>query len=267
MISIELAGVVYPVEAIRFPGGEMNVRIPPFIEKPFAVFKITAHMTSSDDIMSLLLTVDALRRQHPFTKIEAFIPYVPYARQDRVCNPGEALSIEVMAKLINSCDFTTVTIVDPHSDHAQRLIDNSEVINQRDIFGKLRADWSNIYIVAPDTGAAGKAKKFADHVNAAGLILCSKKRDPESGHLSGFECHADVTGKKLFILDDICDGGGTFIGLRKILEGAASVELAVTHGIFSKGVAVVADNFDAVYTTTSFTGKLIHGRNVTCISI
>lgn len=257
------------VKLDSFPAGEVKVTLPKAacIAADRTIF-LHATLQDSQEVMELLMTVDAIKRAYIGHKIHAYLPYIPYARQDRVCNKGESLSIAVMAQLINSCGFDLVATCDPHSDVLGALIDNLVIENQADIFGNLRSDWSDIYIVAPDAGASKKAQMFAERVGAAGVIQCMKKRNLETGKLGGFVCLDDVTGKKLFVLDDICDGGGTFIGLSEILRPAAArLELAVTHGIFSKGVEVVADAFDTVYTTTSFSGKLLKSTNVICISL
>lgn len=254
----------------KFPGGEVKVTLQdaPEAMEFAATVNILATLQNSDDVMALLLTVDAIRRAYTCGKLQLYIPYVPYARQDRVCNVGESLSIAVMAKLINMCNFDMVMISDPHSDVTPALINNVLIETQSEIFGNLREDWQDIYIVAPDAGAAKKASQFAKDVGAAGVVQCMKKRDVKTGKLGGFVCLDDVTGKKLFVLDDICDGGGTFVGLSEILRPqAARLELAVTHGIFSKGVDVVAECFDTVYTTNSFSGKILKGKNVICLDM
>ncbi|MNP55768.1 phosphoribosylpyrophosphate synthetase [compost metagenome] len=86
--------------------------------------------------------------------------------------------------------------------------------------------------------------------------MCNKERDLATGRITKLDMSADVTGLNLFVLDDICDGGRTFIELAKLVTKANKVELAVTHGLFTKGIDVVANEFDRVYTTTSYTGTV-----------
>ena len=75
-------------------------------------------MTSADDVMTLVMISDALR-QMDVKEILLTMPYVPYARQDRVCNPGEAFSIKAFSRIINSLEFSSVVVYDPHSDVTQ----------------------------------------------------------------------------------------------------------------------------------------------------
>lgn len=91
----------------KFPGGEIGVNVNGNFRRTRSV-QITAHLQSADEVMALLLTADAIRNQCPNVQLLLQLAYVPYARQDRVCNPGEALNIRVMANLLNSCEFTEV---------------------------------------------------------------------------------------------------------------------------------------------------------------
>jgi ribose-phosphate pyrophosphokinase len=242
----------------KFPGGEVGPSLNSERLNGFKVDEITvlAHLPNNDEIMKLLNVVDALRREYGDVKLKAQIPYMPYARQDRVDagNRGYALGAVPMANLINSLNFSEVVVLDPHSDVMCALIKNIRITTQTDVFKCVHNDWSNIHIVAPDAGAYKKSSMFAKAVGAKGLIVCNKDRDPATGRITDLSMSADVTGLNLFILDDICDGGRTFTELAKLTTEAKRVELAVTHGLFTKGVDVVANEFHAVYTTDSFLG-------------
>lgn len=253
--------VEFQVRQFTFPGGEVGIDINNLSEADTSKVKkvmVTAQLQNSDDVMALLLTVDALKRAHPWVeKIALFMPYVPYARQDRVCNQGEALSIAVFADLINACGFSAIRCLDPHSSVTGAVIKNLQVVDQFDIFGKVKPSFRETYIVAPDAGAIKKCEDFAKRVGAAGVVTCSKTRELSTGEITGMSCDQDVTGLNLFVLDDICDGGRTFIELAKMFGSKPlTIELAVTHGIFSKGVEVVLTEFDQVYTTNSFRSDL-----------
>lgn len=248
--------VKYLVEQFKFPAGEVGVRLPS-LSSVRGDIKMDIILKNSDDIMAMLLAVDAIKRQHNPKEIRASIKYLPYARQDRVCSDGESLSAVVMASLINSCGFSEVLILDPHSDVMPALIHNVVIQKQYSYFQSLKTSWYDIFIVAPDAGAYKKCLDFAKRVGAAGVITCNKERDVRSGKILGMKCDEDFEGKNLFVLDDICDGGRTFIELSALLRSKAkSLELAVTHGIFSKGVKVVADCYDRVYTTNSYHGEV-----------
>ncbi|WOZ57449.1 ribose-phosphate pyrophosphokinase [Pseudomonas phage vB_PseuGesM_254] len=238
------------VQMTKFPGGEVGPKIPEGSTSTGEVW-LTAVLKNSDDIMQMLLVVNAIRQQNPKTTIYALIPYVPYARQDRVCDEGEALSIQVMAQLINSCKFAQVTILDPHSLVTPALIENVTVEDQVSIFGDA-LEWSKYILVAPDAGARKKVEAFAKAVGAKGILYADKKREMSTGKILGIELLGRVDPSENYIvLDDICDGGRTFIELADRFPIVKSLSLVVTHGIFSKGVNAVASSYDHIYTTNS----------------
>lgn len=265
MIKYRIGNTTYNIKDLntpdgKFPAGEVgpslnSERLDGVTYPKVEEITVIAHLPNNDEIMKLLFVVDALRREYGDVKLKARIPYVPYARQDRVCNRGEALSAAVMAGLINGLDFAEVVVLDPHSDVMSALIKNIRIITQTDVFCRVHKNWSNIHIVAPDAGAYKKSSAFAKAVGAAGIIVCNKERDLATGRITSMTMSADVSDLNLFVLDDICDGGRTFTELAKLTTKANRVELAVTHGLFTKGVDVVAKEFDRVYTTDSFTGN------------
>lgn len=243
------------IKSIRFPGGEVGVKLQQPVHNCRGAI-IHARITSSDEVMELLMVVDAMRRQNPLIELVLDMPYVPYARQDRVCDEGESLSIAVFAQLINSCGFRAVRIFDPHSDVTPALINNCVVSDQFSVFAKVKLDWSETVIVAPDAGAYKKAFSFAKRTGAKGVITFTKVRDMVTGRIEEMTPSGDFDPTlPHFVIDDICDGGRTFVELGQMLADVVRLELAVTHGIFSKGVEVLEPFYDHVYTTDSFHGE------------
>lgn len=245
------------INQFTFPGGEVGVSLIGVEEPDTEVTDITVHATLQDakDIMALLMTTDAVRRQYPLANLTLRMPYVPYARQDRVCNVGEALSIKVFTNLINSLNFNLVLIADPHSIVTPALLNNCYVTNQYDIFANVIPDLRNTFIVAPDQGALKKVEDFAKRTGAKGIVSFTKHRDLATGKITGIALNTGseiYPGQKYLVLDDICDGGRTFLELVPFFDGAERLDLAVTHGIFSKGVKLLTDMYDTVYTTDSF---------------
>jgi len=238
------------VESFNFSGGECHVKVNP--EQISGVTYIVAKLNSSNSIMQLIMAVDAVRQVNADTRIELTIPYFPYARQDRVCNEGEALGVKVMADLINQLNCDKITVVDPHSDVTVKYINNCEVISLSDIItqsvlaNKIKDE--QITVIAPDKGAREKVLQVSEKLNAD-FVCASKVRDSQTGHITNTELHGDVSGKDCIILDDICDGGRTFTQLAKVLQegGAEKIYLYVTHGIFSHGVKILKEYFDHVY--------------------
>lgn len=246
------------IKYFKFSGGECQVQLShiPITSETHVV----AYLRNSDDIMCLLLAIDAIRHMCADTDIDLSIPYFPYARQDRVCQAGEAFSAAVMANLINQLNCKTVTVYDPHSSVIANLINNCRIVSQLDILRNSPVidamRQRNLVLLAPDAGAAEKTREIADKLNIT-AIYCRKKRDPETGQILETILPASVTGQKFLIVDDICDGGATFIELAKALKqaGASDLYLYVTHGLFSKGLTQLKDHYRHVYCYHSFLSK------------
>lgn len=236
---------------VKFSGGELQPRLKePIIDNVM----IRADLCSSDSIFELMLLVDAIRRSGgPGKQIHLECPYLPYARQDRVCAEGESLALRVMCNLINDQAFTSVTIWDPHSDVATALIDRVQVKSQASFVTQMELP-GDIILVSPDAGANKKTLEIAKATNWR-MVRADKIRDPRDGSITDTVVYSNHIGDKNFlIVDDICDGGRTFIELAKVLRPLTNgkVYLYVTHGIFSKGLDVFRGLIDQVYTANPF---------------
>jgi ribose-phosphate pyrophosphokinase len=216
---------------------------------------IVARIEKSEDIWRLLLATDASRRSGA-KKISVFIPYLPYARQDRQCRPGEAFSLEVLAQVLNLQNYENVFIYDPHSAVTQRLIHNAVPITNHSFVEKVLLGKEKYLLVSPDAGTSIKIDELALAIGYdRRIVQCRKHRIP-GGSIDTIEVsEEDFCGLDLYIVDDICDGGATFIKLAEVLRkrNAGTINLIVSHGIFSKGLEALTENgIDHVYTTDSF---------------
>lgn len=236
---------------LKFSGGELQVTVGPINRDPL---KIDAHLTSSEDILELMLVVDAIRRQDPHIDIELLCPYLPYARQDRVMEPGEALGAKVMCDIINSLKFTAVEVWDVHSDVSLALLDRVIHRPLTMFVQRVPVDMTNVVLVAPDAGALKKVLSVAKAYGRE-MVRADKLRSTKDGSITGTKVYSDHVGKKDFlILDDICDGGRTFIELAKELRPLTDgkIFLYVTHGIFSNGFEPFSGLIDHIYTAMPF---------------
>ena len=272
MISYTIGNIVTHVNQWKFPDGCIGVNINVGSLEPDVYSRKEVYVSCrfgddysiNDNIFALGLTMDALKHQYPTSNFHLLMPYVPYGRQDRACSPGEAFSLRFVGKVINGMGFTTVTVLDPHSGVVDACIDHIQVVNQFDIFSKIHTSFREVYIVAPDQGATKKCEDFAKRVGAAGVITCSKVREMSTGKILGLRVLDDIfEGSDYLVLDDICDGGRTFIEVAKALTEQGEIgrlDLAVTHGLFTKGAGVLADFYDTIYTTDSFISDKKHDK-------
>ena len=236
-------------DTFLFSGGEVHVKSPAARFYPEA--EETFHLWSSDSIMELLLYNEIAIRAVGRHEMRYAIPYVPYARQDRVTSDREPLSITVMADILNGLDAKSIKIYDPHSDVTPALIRNCRVIHQHELvnvmLGHKRKSWDGI--VAPDAGATKKAEKLATLWQLP-LYQGLKKRDTNTGEISRTYLTTNPRdGDRLLVVDDICDGGRTFTELADAIQRYANVELDlfVSHGIFSKGTDELHKRYEDIY--------------------
>lgn len=251
-------------DSFYFYGGEPHIKLKANqYSNEFVDVCITTRINSFDDLGMLAVAVDALQRVGWLNDIYLFIPYFPGARQDRVAVLGEALTVKVYADIINAmADWKEIGILDPHSDVAPALLNNCKIydnyklvehcwklIQQRD-----ESVENHMALISPDAGANKKVLGLANCLNLDTFVKCDKVRDVNNGNITGFQVFTDdLEGKDCVIVDDICDGGGTFLGLADELlkKNAGRLYLIVSHGIFSKGTATLLSKFTHIYTSDS----------------
>lgn len=215
---------------------------------PLAVDSMILRHSDTLQFVTAMFIVDSIKEQGGKVK-NLIIPYVPGARQDRVNPTGDILfAAKGFADMINARKFSRVLILDPHSKVIADKIKNSVEFPLTEVANQIPHDHYT-GIIAPDKGAGARALKFAGEYGL-GVTLATKLRDVSTGALSGFS--VDVKPGRYLVVDDICDGGGTFIGLgEKIKEQGSIADLYVTHGIFSKGTRKLRELYKTIYTTDS----------------
>lgn len=170
------------------------------------------------------------------------ISYLPYGRQDKEVSNNATFALRTFANLLNSLEFEKIQIVDPHSKVALELIGGSEPIYPLEALGNAMEETQSNLVCYPDHGAFTKYSNNKYYNMTVGglskVIYGEKVRDQLTGNITSYKVVGDCKGKRVLIVDDICDGGATFKILAKDLlaAGAESVSLFVTHGIFSRGV-------------------------------
>ena len=214
---------------------------------------IITDLCNSEEIMKLMLVADFFAGED----ITLSINYLPYARQDRKTSDDEPFSLKTMCRLINSCNFKVVVLNDPHSDVATALINNVVVRSRVELFALNSLGYlfkggkgCNPILISPDAGAIKKNNDVAtyygiEHVNA------TKVRNTKTGAITATEVHTNINleGSDLVIVDDICDGGRTFIELAKVLKTyrPKSISLVITVGIYSNGIDSIKEHIPNIY--------------------
>jgi ribose-phosphate pyrophosphokinase len=253
-ISLQLNGYVAKLDFFSFPGGERHVKINMNTIPHTTINKVSiyADLHSPQAIIDLMLLKNAVNHLNVLDHNAYYsltIPYLPYARQDRVAVKGEPLSVEVVAEIINGMKFNDVYVYDLHSEVSAALLKNVREHKQHQLvienISRIKLIHSQYVICSPDAGALKKVYDFMSSANISSndLVVGMKHRDVASGQITGTTILdvEKVKDRNVLIIDDICDGGMTFIKLAEILKdnGAKTVDLYVTHGIFSKGKDVL----------------------------
>lgn len=247
-------------DSFIFSGGEPHIIIKEALQETDQVM-ITCRPRSFSDFGSMLLAVDAIKR-FGLKHLELFIPYFPAARQDRVMVPGEPLSVKVYADLINAAGFEKVYVFDPHSEVTPAVLNNCTVYTNHGLVKKVTSSMAEFVLISPDGGALKKIYKVSEALGGVNVVECSKKRDVKTGQLSDFMVYDNnLQNKTCVVVDDICDGGGTFLGLAEKLKaaGAAKLVLICSHGIFSKGIEHLKQVYDEIYCSDSFSTRTDDG--------
>jgi ribose-phosphate pyrophosphokinase len=265
-----------------FKGGEPHFQIANTCDyAPQSNLIITQRYNKIGDLFDIILAHDAARRMG-FRKIKLILPYFPAARQDRVCNDGEPLTVKVFADMINGCAFDEVVILCPHSEVTPALLNNVTVLDEYDYIEQVIAshhDERHFNIVCPDAGAGKRVNKIVQHLSNTfkikqfNLIRCEKVRDVRDGSIKEFFVDAtDLGGYPTLITDDITSMGGTFVGLGEVLKAknCGKLMLFTVHNDCAEGLDKMANYFDHFYTTNSKRdwGQLSLLQNkVTCFDV
>jgi len=270
-IYYRFAGQKYRAQVMTFHGGEEHVQLPPgetYVDEAGRIEPvfIVARLRCSRDVIELLMTTEALKKRYPYCRFHLKMPYLPYARQDRRCNVGEAFSLKVFTGLINSQGYASVTVYDCHSHVGTGLLDNCGNVDVATILGRRMHDViRGKTLVSPDAGANSKVFEAGKQLGCP-VVRADKVRDPATGEITFTKVLADDLQKaEVFVIDDICDGGRTFVELAKSLKkvNAGKMSLYVTHGIFSNGFDELLSYYDHIYTTNSF----YRGSNKECVTV
>ncbi len=209
---------------------------------------------ANDNLMELLVTLDALRRGSA-RRITAVVPYYGYARQDRKSGPRTPISAKLVANLITSAGADRVLTIDLHADQIQGFFDipTDNLFAAPVLLDDIRSRYTNgnLMIVSPDVGGVVRARALARRLDAD-LAIIDKRRE-KAGVSEVMNIIGDVSNRHCIMVDDIVDSGGTLCNAAGALmeSGAISVDAYVTHGVLSGGAVsrIASSPLNALVTT------------------
>ena len=241
--SLELAGKI--AEALGINLGDMQVEH--FADGEFSVyykdsirgkdvFLVQSTYPSSDNIMELLLMVDAAKRASAHY-IAAVIPYFGWARQDRKDKPRVSIGAKLIADLLSTAGVTRVITMDLHADQIQGFfnvpVDHLYASMVFIDYLRQTSDLERTVIATPDVGGAKRANSYAKFLGVP-MVICHKSR-AKANEVAEMTIIGDVTGKDVILVDDIVDTAGTICKAADLMiqNGARSVRAVASHAVLS----------------------------------
>lgn len=218
----------------RFSDGEFSISFEESIRGNF-VFIVQSTMPPTDNLMELLLMIDAAKRASAY-KIVAVMPYFGFARQDRKDKPRVAIGAKLVANLLTAAGVDRVMTMDLHADQIQGFFEVPvDHLFASSIFLPFLEDLDteNLIMAAPDTGGTKRANAYAKHLNVD-LAICYKQRKV-ANQIEKMTVIGDVEGKDVMLVDDIIDTAGTLTTASDMMmeKGAKSVRAMCTHAVLS----------------------------------
>ena len=232
------------------------------------VFIIQSTFPPADNLMELLLAIDAAKRASA-DKVIAVIPYFGWARQDRKDRPRVSIGAKLVANLLTAAGADRVMTCDLHADQIQGFFDIPvDHVYASKVFIPVIRDLKlpDLAIAAPDMGGAKRANSYARSLTSdgsdCGVIICHKTR-ARANVVSEIRAIGDVEGKNIIIIDDMIDTAGTLCKAAEVLinQGAASVRACASHGILSgNAVNLIHDSvLEEVYITDTIPHPELEG--------
>lgn len=218
----------------KFSDGEISVHFDESV-RGVDLFLVQSTFGSSDNIMELLLMVDAARRAS-VSKVNVIIPYFGYARQDRKDKPRVAIGAKLMANMFKAAGVDRVLTLDLHADQIQGFFDIPvDHFDGASIFVPYinSLNLENLIIASPDVGGVKRARNYAKHFGVD-LVVCDKHRE-RANHVASMQLIGDVRDADVILIDDLIDTGGTMCKAAKLImdKGARSVRAICTHPVLS----------------------------------
>lgn len=221
---------------------------------------ITWLFEDNEELVTLIYLAGHLRA-HGITDLSLDMPYIPNARQDRVKTTEDVFTLKYFAQVINWLNFTSVTVLDPHSAVSEALIDRIRVRTPEEFIQKAIdriGRTEELTMFYPDEGACKRYAGMFRFPYAFGI----KRRDWETGDIMGLTVSGmadSIQGRKILIVDDICSRGGTFYFSAKELKklGAKEIYLYISHceNTILEGEVLTSGLIEKVYTTNSIFTK------------
>jgi ribose-phosphate pyrophosphokinase len=233
-ISQKFGNPLGKINIQQFSDGEIGVEFLESIRGDY-VFLVQSTFAPTDNLMELLLMIDAARRASAY-KVIAVMPYYGFSRQDRKDRPRVAIGSKLVANMLVAAGADRVITMDLHAPQIQGYFDIPvDHLDSSAIFipyiEQLKLE--NLTFAAPDVGSTNRVREIASYFNAE-MVICDKHRK-RANEIASMVVIGDVAGREVVLIDDICDTGGTLAKAAGLLKdkGALSVRALCTHPVLS----------------------------------
>jgi ribose-phosphate pyrophosphokinase len=234
---------------LRYPDGGIYAQIDDF-DNPTIIEKINSY----EDIFFIKSLKD-ICDYNQIKNVELIVPCMFQQQHDRRFLENQSFELKNVADFINSCNFSKVHVFHPHSDATEMAINNFHLIDNSNFISKVLKDIDDTPIIlSTDAGSYKWINKLADKIDYQGEVYgANKSRDPETHKLKQVIDRQDFGGKNVLILDDLCVGGGTFIGLANMLKesNVGKLYLAVSHVTIENPRKELESLYEKIYCTNS----------------
>ncbi len=256
-ISRRLNADAVKLEQKVFPDGEQYVRVPRPLNGMEVLYVSRAYPNQDASLVRIMLAVDAIKGAGA-SRVRVFIPYMPYARQDRRFLDGEPISINVVLSALKGLGVDELMVVDIHKPQSLEQYPGFRNLEPFKLYADyLKGLLTNPVVICPDMGSAWRAERLSKLLNAPYECL-EKHRDRYTGEVAFTLRRLNVAGMDVVIVDDIISTGGTIVGASKILRdmGARSIVVAAAHCIMvGDAEERLSKAVNNVYCTNSIPGR------------
>lgn len=251
LANVDKSDIKYSIS--HFPDGEVQITLGEFSRKD--EIEVKCRITSAEELFILMQVADILRRHGMRFSISIY--YLMGMRMDRVMDFNRPFTLKMVVDILDSLCATSIAIFCPHSKVTTQLFRKTEVVplNPVEWMGEEKHFWDVYQVVLPDAGAA---ERYFDGNVPFDIIIGEKVRDVETGKILSIKVknpEAIDGGWPLIMIDDLCDGGGTFVGLANAIrevEPDIEINIAVNHMVNPKGIENLSKTFDHVYFSNSY---------------
>lgn len=249
-----------------FADGEFSVSYEESI-RGCDVFLVQSTYPNSDNLMELLLMIDAAKRASA-RSIVAVIPYFGWARQDRKDKPRVSIGAKLIANLLSTAGISRLITMDLHADQIQGFFDVPvDHLYASSVFIEYikSLNLENLVIATPDVGGTKRASAYAKHLNVP-MVICYKMRK-KANEISEMKIIGDVKGMDVLLVDDIVDTAGTITKAADLMteEGANSVRAIASHAVMSDPASTRVDQ--SSLSEIIFTDSIPYSKKVEKVKI